>query len=61
LKNAGLTIPAVSVVKDERHKPKDILGDEPWRSRFARDILLANAEAHRFAVATHRKKREKIR
>ncbi len=61
LKNAGLAIPTVSVVKDNRHKPKDILGDEPWRSRFARDILLANTEAHRFAVATHRKKREKIR
>lgn len=61
LEAAGVKIPSVSVVKDNRHKARDILGDEPWRSRHAREILLANAEAHRFAVATHRKRREKIR
>jgi len=47
----------VSVVKDERHKPKGILGDADVIKEFKKDILLANAEAHRFALAYHRKRR----
>ncbi len=56
----NLSIPIVSVVKDERHKPKELLGDETLVKQHGRAILLANAEAHRFAVAFHRKKRDTI-
>lgn len=50
----GLTIPVVAVVKDERHKPKDILGDSRWQNSHKLEILHANAEAHRFSLAFHR-------
>lgn len=56
LKGRGMKV--VSVVKDERHKAKEILGVkgvEEW----SRSILLANAEAHRFAIGYHRKLRSK--
>lgn len=56
LKNRGFQIPVVSVVKDERHKPKNILGDSKWL-KFEREILLSNAEAHRFALGFHKKLR----
>lgn len=56
----GLAIPAVSVVKDERHKAKDILGDKDLINRYGKEILLANHEAHRFAITYHRKLRGKI-
>jgi excinuclease UvrABC nuclease subunit len=45
----------VSVVKDERHKPKNILGSPKVRHTHESSILLANAEAHRFAIYRHRK------
>ncbi len=47
----------VSIVKDERHKPKDILGPADVIARHSKAILLANSEAHRFAIAYHRKLR----
>lgn len=50
-------IPVVSVVKDEHHKPKDIEGDAMEAKRHKREILLANNEAHRFAIMFHKKKR----
>ena len=53
----NLKIEVVSVVKDERHKPKAILGDEEIVRKYKRDILLANSEAHRFAIAYHKKMR----
>ncbi len=49
----------VSVVKDEKHKARQILGPADIVSRYAPQILLANAEAHRFAIAYHRKLRGK--
>jgi excinuclease ABC subunit C len=51
----------VSVVKDERHKPKAILGKKEIVEQYKKEILLANAEAHRFALAYHRTLREKLR
>lgn len=51
-----LKIPVVSVVKDERHKAKAILGDEKIIKEYKKSILLANAESHRFAIAFYRKK-----
>lgn len=51
----NLKISVVSVVKDERHKPRDILGDQTVRARFEKEILLVNREAHRFSITAHRK------
>src|SRR3989338_10663695 len=59
IEKAGLKIRVVSVVKDERHKPKDILGDEKIIKEHKSAILLANSEAHRFAIAYHKKIRGK--
>lgn len=50
-------ISVVSVVKDERHKPKGLIGPDTIVERHKKAILLANAEAHRFAIAYHRKLR----
>ena len=60
LASLGLLIPCVSVVKDERHKPKDILGDKVHVDYHKKDILLANAEAHRFAIGYHKTLRNKL-
>ncbi len=60
LKERGLTIPVVSVVKDIRHQPREVLGDVNLAAQHGRSILLANNEAHRFAITYHRKKRDKI-
>lgn len=56
LKEVGVHIPVVSVVKDEKHRPREILGDKKFRINYEKEILLANSEAHRFAIAFHRKK-----
>jgi excinuclease UvrABC nuclease subunit len=50
-------IPVLSVVKDDRHRAREILGDAVLAERHKKSILLANAEAHRFAIAYHRKLR----
>ncbi len=55
LSDYGMTIPVVGVVKDEKHRPRDIRGDRDLINGRERDILLANAEAHRFAIGYHRK------
>jgi len=47
----------VSVVKDSRHKARAILGLKNADKNLEKSILLANAEAHRFAIAYHRKLR----
>jgi excinuclease ABC subunit C len=52
-------IPVVGVVKDERHKAKSILGDEKIILANKKAIILANVEAHRFAITFHRNKRNK--
>ena len=53
----GLAIPVVSVVKDERHRPKGILGNKTMAEKYEKNILLANSEAHRFAIIYHRSRR----
>ena len=53
----GVGIPVVGVVKDEKHRPREIRGTKETIAGRERDILLANAEAHRFAIGYHRKKR----
>ncbi len=59
LKAMNLKIDVAAVVKDERHKPKAILGREALVGKHKRAILLANSEAHRFAIAYHKKTRNK--
>lgn len=46
----------VSVLKDAFHKPKEIVGDVELAQTHKKSILLANAEAHRFAIEFHRKR-----
>jgi excinuclease ABC subunit C len=57
LKEKDQDIAVVAVVKDERHKPKGLLGAENIVEKHKKAILLANAEAHRFALSYHRKLR----
>jgi excinuclease ABC subunit C len=59
LRENRLDTPVVSVVKDEHHRPKQILGDKKWLVH-EREILLSNSEAHRYAISFHKKLRDKI-
>jgi len=59
LKDAGLQIPVVGVVKDEFHHPLRLAGDTKAIAAHEKDILLANAEAHRFAITWHRKRQRR--
>lgn len=59
LREFGMQIPVVGVVKDEKHRPRDIRGDRELIKDRERDILLANSEAHRFAITYHRNDRSK--
>jgi len=58
LKQYGVGIPVVGVVKDEKHRPRGIRGARGAFAGREKEILLANAEAHRFAIGYHRKKRK---
>jgi excinuclease ABC subunit C len=58
LKENKLDIPIIAVTKDERHRPKSITGDKGIIEKHKYDILLANAESHRFAVSFHRQRRK---
>jgi excinuclease ABC subunit C len=55
----GVHIPVVAVVKDEYHRPKRSLGPQSLVHTSERDIVLANAEAHRFSIGYHRSLRNK--
>jgi excinuclease UvrABC nuclease subunit len=52
-KEAGVAIPVVAVVKDERHRPREVIGARRAGVSEA-DAVLANSEAHRFSLARHR-------
>lgn len=56
VKEYGMGIPVVGVVKDDKHRPRGILGDRALINGRERDILLANSEAHRFTIQYHRKR-----
>lgn len=60
LREVGIGVPTVSVVKDVRHKPRAILGSKETAISYKRWILIANAESHRYAVAYHRQLRDKL-
>lgn len=52
----GIKISVVAVVKDERHRPREVLPAGRQASALGvsiHDIILANAEAHRFSLARH--------
>lgn len=56
LKRAGISIPIIAVVKNEFHRPERLIGDERLIRAYEKDVLLANDEAHRFAITFHRKR-----
>ena len=55
-------IKIVSVVKDDRHKARDIMGAETFSKIFTKktrdQIFLLNQDTHRFAINFHRQKRK---
>jgi len=55
----GLNIPVCAITKDETHKAKEIKGDSDLIQKFQKEILLVNAEAHRYAIAFFRNKQRK--
>jgi len=57
LKARSIRIPIVAVTKDERHKANELIGDMESIRRHKDEIIAVNAEAHRFAIAFHRKRR----
>ncbi|MBI5469828.1 GIY-YIG nuclease family protein [Candidatus Kaiserbacteria bacterium] len=59
LTNVGLQIPVVGVVKDEFHRPRSLIGDTKAIQAHEKDILLANAEAHRYAITWHRRRQRR--
>ena len=59
LKGAGVVIPVVAVVKNEFHKPERLIGDAKAIEACGKEILLANQEAHRFAISYHRTRRRR--
>lgn len=58
LAELGLAIPVVAVVKDERHRPREVIGAKRAHISEA-DAVLVNSEAHRFSLSKHRKARSK--
>ena len=57
LRGNGSSVPVVAVTKNVRHQPNKILGEDVLVKEHRRAILLANSEAHRFALSFHRKRR----
>ena len=60
MREYGYAIPLVHVVKNERHKAGRIVGNAALIAKLEKDVILANTEAHRFAVHFHRKKRSML-
>ena len=58
LAGAGLAVPVAAVVKDARHRPREIIGARRANVSEA-DAVLVNAEAHRFSLARHRAARSR--
>lgn len=53
LKELGVAIAVAAVVKDERHRPREVIGAIRAGITEA-DAVLVNSEAHRFSLARHR-------
>jgi excinuclease ABC subunit C len=54
----SIKIPVVAVVKDERHRPREVIAARAAGISEA-DAVLANAEAHRFSLSLHRRARSR--
>ncbi len=59
LSSLALEIPIIAVTKDERHRPKAITGHKMLVETHKYAILLANSEAHRYAITFHKARRAK--
>ena len=65
LASMNMLVATCSVVKDDKHKAREILGLDKLSinktkieiERLKKSIILANAEAHRFAIKYHKEKR----
>ena len=57
LRDHGLTIPVISIVKDERHRPRGLSGPASLIDPYKNILVTLNAEAHRFALNYHRRLR----
>ncbi len=62
LKARRISIPVVAVTKDSRHKAANLISNGGFAtdeliSKRIKEIIAVNAEAHRFAIAFHRKRR----
>lgn len=58
LKELGIQIPVIAVVKDEKHRPREVIGSLRAGIPDA-SVVLANSEAHRFSITLHRKARSR--
>lgn len=58
-KQLGWEVPLVSVVKDDRHRARGVLGDAKLAKQYEFEIIRVNTEAHRFAIAYHRQLRRR--
>lgn len=58
LVDARLSIPVAAVVKDERHRPREVLGASRAGIHES-EAVLVNAEAHRFSLSKHRAARSR--
>jgi excinuclease ABC subunit C len=59
LRESKVKIPVIAVVKDEKHKARELLGQYKISSQYHKEILALNAESHRFALRQHKQKRDK--
>lgn len=62
LRDLGIGIPVLAVVKDEKHRPREVLGMKPGfveKGITPADAVLANSEAHRFSLRRHREARSR--
>ncbi len=58
LMSRRIQIPIVAVTKDDRHKAESLVGNPDITKRYRNEVIQLNAEAHRFAIKYHRKRRE---
>ncbi len=59
LRSRHMNIPVVAVTKDERHLASYIIGSQDIATKYQREIVASNIEAHRFALKYQRQKRER--
>ncbi len=56
-----LKIDIVSVVKNDQHKARELLGPKEIIEKYRDHIIAINAETHRAAITFHRKRRDVIK